>query len=116
MNKNLGFITFIVITILVGIAIPKVIYQDAKNVSHSEIKIAKEDAYDVLEHPLDFLQIMKLVVREKNQEKIYLDAYTFFGLRYAVVEIDIDPEAGRTIYRSCPSEAYFILTNILRCQ
>lgn len=116
MNKKIRFITFILVPLLAGIAIPKLIYQDTKNVSQSEIKIAKEDAYDILEYPLDGLQVMKLVVREKTQNKIYVDAYGFFGLKYAVVEVDVTPGLGRSITRLCPFRPYFIFTDISSCQ
>lgn len=116
MNKKSRFITFILIPLFIGIAIPKLIYQDAKNVSQSELKIAKEDARDILEYPLDGLLVMKLVVHEKTQNKIYVDAYSFFGLRYTVVEVDVTPGLGRSITRLCPFRPFFIPTDISKCQ
>lgn len=106
MNKIIIFSNFILIGFLLAISIPKIIYHDAKNVSPQDIELIKDEAREVLEHPLDFLQIMKLVVREKTSEKIYIDAYTFFGLKYAVVEIILDPQTGQwnAINRLCPSQ------------
>lgn len=105
MNKSIVFKVFVLITLLTGIAIPKLIYQDAENVPQKDIKVAKQEAHEVLEHPLDFLQIVNIVVREKTSSKIYLDAYTFFGLKYAVIEVVIDPKTGQwdSISRRCPS-------------
>lgn len=92
MKKRVVFISFLLITVLLGVTIPKLIYHDAKNVSPQTIKIAKDAAREVLEHPSDFFQIMNLVVREENQGKVYLNAYTFFGLKYAVVEVVFDTQ------------------------
>lgn len=103
MYKSTIFKVVVLMTFLIGVAIPKVIYQDAKNISQKDIRIAKEEAREVLEYPLDFLQIMNIVVREKTSEKIYLDAYTFFGLKYAVIEVINKPNTGRRITRYCPS-------------
>jgi len=106
MKKTVIFRSFISIAFLFAIAIPKIIYHDAKNVSHKDIELIKDEAHEVLEHPLDFLQIINLVVREKTPEKIYIDAYTFFGLKYAVVEIVIEPQTGQweSTNRLCPSQ------------
>lgn len=116
MNQKFKFITFILIPLLVGIAIPKLIYQDAKNVSPEEIKIAKEDARDILEFPLDGLLVMKLVVHKKTQNKICVNAYSFFGLKYTVVEVDVTPGLGRSITRLPPFRPFFIPTDISKCQ
>ena len=116
MKKSVGLTTFILITLLVGIAIHKLIYPDAKNVSQSEIKIAKEDARDILEFPLDGLLVMKLVVHEKTQNKIYVNAYSFFGLKYTIVEVDVTPGLGRSITRLSPFRPFFIPTDISKSQ
>lgn len=102
--KKTIFVTIILIPLVLGVAIPKAIYHDAKNISQKDLETAKGEAYEVLEHPFDFLQIMKLVVREKNHERVYVDAYTFFGLKYAVVEVVIDPQTGQWggTNRLCP--------------
>lgn len=118
MHKNVIDATILLTTFIAGIAIPNAIFQDAHNVSLKEIKIAKKESTEVLEHPLDFLQIIKLVFREKKQEKIYLDAYTFFGLRYAVVEVVINPQTGQVgaIKRIYPSTEYIIFIDGPMCQ
>ena len=66
MNKSIVFKVFVLITLLTGIAIPKLIYQDAENVPQKDIKVAKQEAHEVLEHPLDFLQIMNILFQNHN--------------------------------------------------
>lgn len=95
MNKIGVLISSIFMTLGIGIAIPNLIYYDKTNVPQKNIETAKKSTSDILEHPLDFLLITKLIVREKKQEKVLVDAYTFFGLRYAVVEVVLDPLRGQ---------------------
>ncbi|MCY7277584.1 MAG: hypothetical protein LH702_28570 [Phormidesmis sp. CAN_BIN44] len=61
----------------VGVLVPHLIYKDVSNISTKEAEELKKEA-DIFEHPLDFLQITRLVAREKNNDVAFVDAYTFF--------------------------------------
>ena len=55
MHKNVIDAIILLTTFIAEIAIPNVIFQDAHNASLKEIKSAKKESTEVLEHPLDFL-------------------------------------------------------------
>lgn len=99
MKKVFIFIAFAFVALVAGITITEVSARDAKNVSQQDIKNAKQAAQDLLsEAPSNGSFLVKLVVREKRQDEFYLDAYSLFGIKFAVIEVGLDPWTRQSEY------------------
>lgn len=96
----------------IGILVPNLIHKDTPSISAEEAVELKKEA-NIFENPLDFLQITKLVVREKKDDIAFVDAYTYFGFKYAVVEVKFGSSTSSTrkqptnIEIQCPSGMRF---------
>lgn len=79
---------------VIGLIIPKLIFQDTKNISKIEINCGKTAAYKIIsENYIENLLTTNIVVRDKkeqvidgyNQSVVYTEAYTLFGIKLATV-------------------------------
>jgi hypothetical protein len=82
--------------ILSGIIFPKLFINDAAELSREKIICAKKEANHLL-NPLEGLLITeeKASEQQKNSNITYVALYTFFGIRYATVEIRNIAYAGK---------------------
>ncbi len=88
--KTILTVVFCVVSVAgVGVLVPHLLYKDASNVSTQEAEELKQQV--TIEDPRDVMQITKLVVREKKDDVAVVDMYTFFGLKYGLVEIELNP-------------------------
>lgn len=98
MNHRLKSIFVFIISLFtasaIGIIIPKVIFQDTKNISKIEMNCGKKAAYKIIsENYIKNLLTTNVVVRDKkeqvidgqNQSVIYTEAYTLFGIKLVTV-------------------------------
>lgn len=100
------FILLVSVVLLTGIASPEILFGDAKNIPEKTIARAKDSAYQyIFDNPIEPWLIMRLVVSDRQQEIVSVDAYTFFGLRYATVTIVHNAQTGALV---CAGRTYDI--------
>lgn len=83
---------FAFVTLIIGIAITEMSVHDAKNISQKDAENAKQAAQDLLgEAPSIGSFRVKFVVREKRQDKFYLDSHSVFGIKFATLKVGLEP-------------------------
>jgi len=97
MNKKIIWIIAVIIIAIAGLILPKLIIHDAQ-LEVEDIACAKRDAHWLFGAPFDRLVIIKMSVVGKEGNVIYVNAYTFGGLKYAEAEVVCDNEA-RVVWR-----------------
>ena len=79
--------SLILVFLVGGVFIPEIAVRDASGLSQEEIKCAKNETRLVLDNPLERVIILELAVSGKEGRNLYVDAYTFFGIKYAKVRV-----------------------------
>jgi hypothetical protein len=106
MERVLRFTLLVFVILLAGVAFPKVFFDDAKNIPEGTIVRAKDSACQyIFDSPIEPWLIMKLVVRDRKQETVFVDAYTLFRLKYATVANVYNPQTGALV---CTGRTYHI--------
>lgn len=94
------------VVLLTGVVSPKILFDDAKNIPEKTIARVKDSAYQyIFDNSIEPWLIMKLVVSDRKQKVVFVDAYTFFGLKYATVAIVYNPQAEALV---CAGRIYDI--------
>jgi len=83
-------ISIFITIIIIGILIPIIFIRDINGLTKQKIDCAKINAYQVLENPIERMLILKTAVLKKEKDVFTVNAYTFFGLKYAIAEIKCD--------------------------
>ena len=80
------------LVILLGFAfiVPQFVIYDSPAVSQEEIQCAQKDAQKFLKGSFEGSLTTKIAVVKKISRKIYVNAYTLFGVKYATLEIICD--------------------------
>lgn len=109
--KSLLSSVLLILTIpLAGIALPKLLFKDAKNISEETTARAKDSSYQyIFDNSIEPWLIMSLVVRDRKSsgklEIVFVDAYTLFGIKYATVASVHNSQTGALV---CVGRAYQI--------
>jgi len=81
-----------------GIVAPRMIPEQMQNLDAEMLKCLKIEAYQLLENPVESLLIQKIVSSEYNGPMIRMEAYTFWGIRYALIEVQCNGPS-RVVWR-----------------
>jgi hypothetical protein len=77
------------ITLISGVVLPKALIHDSNSVIPKYAECAKTATKLLLDNPMErgLLSLGKLTVTEQRKERLYVTAYTLFGIKYAVIEV-----------------------------
>lgn len=75
----------IALFVVFGIAVPKLYIQDNKNITLTDIACAKRETYFLVDNPVERIFVIEIAAAKKEQQEIYTNVYTLFGLKYAEV-------------------------------
>lgn len=88
----------IIITILIigiiaallslGTVLSNTLIHNANDLTTEEIYCAKTEMKMLLNHPIDYFFVTKIVVAEKKGNLFYVDAYTIGGIKYVSYELE----------------------------
>jgi hypothetical protein len=76
-------------TLIAGVVLPKALIHDSSSVVPKYAECAKTATRLLLDNPIErvLLSLGGLAVREQQREKVYVTAYTLFGIKYAVIKV-----------------------------
>ena len=77
------------LVILLGLAfiVPQFVIHDSPSVSEEEVTCAQKDAQNFFKGSFEGSLTTKMAVVKKIDRKIYVNAYTLFGVKYATLEV-----------------------------
>ena len=87
MNNFFKVIVGLVIIFVLGIIIPRFFFYDKVQLESEFRDEVFSQTSLLLNNPFERLVIIKTVIMSKSGDKIYIAAYTMFGLPYAKVEL-----------------------------
>lgn len=70
---------------IIGIIIPKAVYQDSKQLPQDDIACGHYAVSQTTGGSAEPLLILQTAVKRKENNKIYTEAYTLFGVPYATI-------------------------------
>lgn len=96
---KIKFLLLLLFVILVlGVVIPKLLIQDIKTLAGRDIGCAKQETHLLLDNPFERVLVQKLAVSSKDGENLFVDAYTFWGIKYARVRV-VCNEGSQVVWR-----------------
>ena len=81
------FVLIIISIVCISILIPKYGIHDEVKLPVEERTCAIHDTNQILDNPIERFLIFKTIVVNNNNDVIHTNSYTFFGLKYATVEL-----------------------------
>ena len=92
------WLLLIIVILSGGILVPKFLIQDSRRLPEEDINCAKTETHLMLDNPFERILVQKLAVSGKEGENLYVDAYTFWGLKYARVKV-VCNEGAEVLWR-----------------
>ena len=85
---KIKFLLLLIFAVLIGgLLVPKFFIQDSRVLSTEDIVCAKTETHLMLDNPFERALVQKLAVSGKDGENLYVDAYAFWGIKYARVRV-----------------------------
>lgn len=91
-------LVLVFVILLLSVFIPKLLIQDSKVLPGGDAECATRETYLLLDNPFERILVQKLAVSGKEGKNLYVDAYTFWGIKYAKVKV-VCNESAEAIWR-----------------
>lgn len=94
-KKVVIFIFPVLFFLLFGVIIPKIIIKDKIHIDPKESDNAILGTKMLLNNPMERVLTIKIAIDSESNEKTFVTTYTFFGLKYAITEINKSNSTNR---------------------